>query len=81
MREGYMKWLLMGMVVILPVGSLTAAALVLYTSFRLKIYTSETSAGLRTIRTMEIIYYATNGCYTSDWGELGMTSNDFARNQ
>jgi len=30
---------------------------------------------------MEIIYYAKNGRYTSDWGELGMTLNHFARNQ
>jgi len=66
--------------VIIIVGILTAAALPAYTSFIQKAYTSEAIASLGAIKTAETVYYAVNGCYTADWGELGMTSDDFAHN-
>lgn len=67
--------------VVIIVGILTAAALPVYPSFREKAYTSEAIASLGAIKTAENVYYAENGCYTADWGELGMTSDDFAHNR
>jgi len=77
------------MIVIIIVGVLAARALCkpylphqsAYTGSKKKAHTSEAIASLGAIKTAENVYYAVNGCYTPDWGKLGMTSDDFAYNQ
>ena len=51
------------------------------TGSRKKAYTVEARVSLGVIRTAEEIYYREKGCYTGDWGELGMTSDDFVQNR
>jgi type II secretory pathway pseudopilin PulG len=72
----------MAIITILLMGVLIVGAVALYMSFiQKKAYTFEAIVGFRTIRTMEIVYYALNGRYTADWVELGITSGAFANNR
>jgi len=85
-RGGFM--LIALMIVVIIVGIL---AVTLYKSYlphqstptgsRKKAYTVEARVSLGAIKTAEEVYYRQKGCYTGDWGELGMTSDDFAYNR
>ena len=86
-RGGFMLVALM--IVVIIVGILAVRALYrpylphrsVSTGSRKKAYTVEASVSLGAIKTAEDVYYREKGCYTGDWGELGMTSDDFAQNR